>query len=277
MSFDTEFYTLERFSDQSLSVMQCGYHRCHSGHLCETRFYEYRSVTFILQGKGIYRIGDRAYELHAGQGFLIEPNISISYQADKEDPWHYIYVIFCGSDGDALIRNAGLGNGRVVFDYPQTETMRQDLFVMHDSIRTDASKGYRTIGYFYLVMSRLVQTSVSETVRKNSTEQYLTRAVSYIEDHYLHHINADDVARSVNLDRTYLYRIFMTHLGYSPAAYIRQCKLKKSLELMERDDMTLSEIAVSSGFYDLSHLNRIFSESYGISPQQYKVRRMQNR
>lgn len=267
MSYELEYYTLERFSDQGLSVMQCGYQISHSGHVSESRFYERYSVTFILKGKGTYRIGDRVYELCAGQGFLIVPNIAISYQADVEDPWEYLYVIFCGADSLALLRHAGLNEHSVIFDFSLQDDTVSNLFSLYSAVRTDASRGYAAVGHFYLVMSRIVQSAL---LKKEQKGNYVNRAVAYIEDHYLHNISADDVARSVNLDRTYLYRIFMKKVGCSPASYIRTCKLNRSLELMKQKDMTLSEIAVSSGFYDLSHFSRIFSEVYGMSPRDYR-------
>ena len=40
---------------------------------------------------------EKTFSLSKGQMFLIYPNVTTSYWPDKEDPWEYSWVSFCGS------------------------------------------------------------------------------------------------------------------------------------------------------------------------------------
>ena len=41
--------------------------------------------------------------------------------------------------------------------------------------------------------------------------------------------------------------------------------------MMENDALTIGEIAISTGFYDVSHFYRCFTAQYGASPQAYRA------
>lgn len=62
-----------------------------------------------------------------------------------------------------------------------------------------------------------------------------------------------DIARFVGIDRSCLCRIFKAGLGVSPARYLHAYRLKKVAEMMERESLSIHEIALSTGFYDVSH------------------------
>lgn len=48
--------------------------------------------------------GPTAHEVRAGEGFLIEPHTKHIYNADLNDPWHYIWVVFSGASAPHLLR-----------------------------------------------------------------------------------------------------------------------------------------------------------------------------
>ena len=56
----------------------------------------------------------------------------------------------------------------------------------------------------------------------------------------------------------------------SPSKFLTDIRLKKAVALMEYDNLSINEIAVSAGFYDLSHFSRIFHNIFGMSPGAYR-------
>ena len=75
----------------------CGYAKCESLHSFGPAVRPNYLIHLILDGHGRFQTGDATYELAAGQGFLIEPEVQTFYQADKNDPWTYLWVGFGGS------------------------------------------------------------------------------------------------------------------------------------------------------------------------------------
>lgn len=271
MSYDTERYAFERLSNQGLSLVECGLQICHSGHSSGKLVYPDYSAHFILEGKGVYYVNGKSYELGRGRGFMITPDIPNVYIADKAEPWKYIYVSFNGPDAKTLVHNAGLSDSDVIFDFPTDEETIGFLWSAHSSGRNRSACGYDALGYFLLVMSRLVRENRRDS-KAVSAEQYLSRAVNYIDTHFSYGISVGEVADFVGVDRTYLYRIFKEHTGSSPSEYITAVRLERALKLMKYDSLSVNEIALSAGFYDLSHFSRVFSTHYGMSPGCYRNR-----
>ena len=266
LSYMTDRYDIKKLPNQSLAVTQCGLQICNSGHSCGPCLYEHYSVCFILSGKGTYTCGGKTYTLCAGQGFIIIPDIPNTYTADAVEPWRYIYAKFCGADDETLVHSAGLNEDNMIFEFDLTDDMQHDLTMMHTCSKDQAARGYDVTGYFLLVMSRLVRANSQKCANTNMPQHYVRRAISYIEDNYPEKISVESIAAYVGIDRTYLHRIFKKNLNISPAQFLISYRLERAKALMEHDNLTISEIAVSTGFFDAAHFTKAFSEKYGIPP-----------
>lgn len=270
MSYITYRYNIDKLSSQSLAVIQCGLQICNPGHSSELSIPSCYSISFVIEGKGVYYAEGKEYTVKAGQGFLIMPNIVNKYEADKKEPWRYIFASFAGPDGDALVHNAGFDETKLIFDYPMDEQMIHDLYAMHEASKNNDALGYDVAGYFLLVMSRLIKQTTHNNENGARPEYYLKKAILYIENNYNKNISVKDITRFVNIDRTYLYKLFKKHFNQSPTAWLIDYRLKKSIEMMENDELLISEIAHLAGFYDVSHYYRIFDEKYNLSPKKFR-------
>lgn len=269
LDFERECYDYEKLSSQSLAVVQCGLTICGSGHICKLLHPDY-SAHFVLEGKGVYSVDGKDYEIGKGQGFLVTPNSSNVYIADKSEPWKYIYASFKGPDAEALVRSAGLSEKNVVFSYPDDGETLNLLNRMYRAAKSNRSKGYDTLGYFLLIMGKLICEYSQREHPDWSSEQYVAHALSFIDDRSSYDISVKDIADYVGIDRTHLYRLFKKHLGISPSRRLCDTRLNRAASLMENRDLSISEIALLSGFYDLSHFSRNFQKKFGVSPGEYR-------
>ncbi|MDP4133796.1 MAG: AraC family transcriptional regulator [Bacillota bacterium] len=270
MSYITERYDIEGLPNQSLAIAQCGWQKCHGGHGCGPFVYRHYAMHFITKGKGVYRLQGQSYNLGPGDGFLIIPGISNYYVADDKDPWEYIYASFYGADADTLIHCAGLDEENITFSFALDDSMVKDLNAMHAASRSYDAKGYDVIGYFLLVMSRLIKDYSKKNNEVFLPEHYIKKAGIYIENNYPYNITVSDIAKYVGIDRTYLYRIFRDKLHLSVSEYLINYRLERAVELMKHDNLSMQEIALSTGFYDVSHFSKCFNSIYGTSPGKYR-------
>ena len=78
------------FSDCFLNF--AGHEQCEPGHSFGPAIRPCYIIHFILSGKGKFFCDNVEYDLGANQAFLIEPTAMTFYQADFEDPWHYLWI-----------------------------------------------------------------------------------------------------------------------------------------------------------------------------------------
>lgn len=270
MSVITTRHGIAKHPGQSLAVTECGITGYSGGHSYGPRIYGHYSAHFIISGKGTLYADGKSYPLSAGEGFMIVPDALITYTADENEPWTYIYANFTGADAKALSESAGLSRENMTFSYDMTEDFLSDLERMRALSADGGAKGYDVTGCFLLAMSRLVRAESEKNQGAVMPERYIRRAVAFIEDNYHRGVKITDIAKSIGVDRTYLYKLFKRELGISPVKYLTDYKLERAAALMEHDGITLFELAVSVGFCDESHFSKAFSKKFGCTPGCYR-------
>lgn len=76
------------------------------------------------------------------------------------------------------------------------------------------------------------------------------------------------LADAASLSRYQLVRQFAQATGLTPHAYLLQRRLQLARHLMGAGT-PLADVAAASGFADQSHLTRLFTRSFGITPGAY--------
>jgi len=98
----------------------------------------------------------------------------------------------------------------------------------------------------------------------------ITFIVDYMEKNYWDKINLSRLARQVNLNESYLCRVFKKETGKSIINYLNDIRMEKAGELLKQSQVTVKEVAASVGIGDPFYFSKIFSKYYGISPTEYK-------
>lgn len=119
-------YVLElsesKFKD--LYICSCGYAKCEPLHGYGPAVRPNYLIHYILGGKGIYRVGERKYQLGAGEGFLVEPEVLTYYQADVEEPWSYLWIGFSGKYAKEYLEDLGLNSRQLTFHSSQGKEIK---------------------------------------------------------------------------------------------------------------------------------------------------------
>jgi AraC family transcriptional regulator len=112
------------------------------------------------------------------------------------------------------------------------------------------------------------------TSRESSIEEYrarIARALSYIQANLAGEIDLDSVAAVACFSKYHFHRIFTALVGESFADYLRRLRLERAAILLEtRPSMTVTEVAMASGFSSPSVLSRDFSERFGVPPSAWR-------
>lgn len=80
------------------------------------------------------------------------------------------------------------------------------------------------------------------------------------------------IARELGVSQRFVYLIFAS-AGHTPSGYVLERRLERAARsLREHPDLSVTAVAVSAGFSDLSHFCRRFRERFGVSASRYRVR-----
>jgi AraC-like DNA-binding protein len=92
------------------------------------------------------------------------------------------------------------------------------------------------------------------------------RVTSRILDDLAGDPRLSELAALCGLSRGYFIRAFKQATGMPPHRWLLMQRVKRAKDLLRGTNMPLADVAVACGFADQSHLTRVFSKAFGISP-----------
>lgn len=104
----------------------------------------------------------------------------------------------------------------------------------------------------------------------------MRRITDYMEAHYLEPIHLDTLAQMEGLTSTYVSHLITSSLGISFQEYLNNLRFEKAMDYLRTSTMTLTEIAVASGFSDLKYLNKVAIKRTGHGIQHCRNRLLSN-
>jgi AraC-like DNA-binding protein len=81
-----------------------------------------------------------------------------------------------------------------------------------------------------------------------------------------------ELATTAAMSRSHFSHTFHTVAGLALRDYVRDLRLQHAHRLILNSPLSLTEVAVDAGFYDLPHLDKAFRQRIGVSPQEYRTR-----
>ncbi|MCS7459110.1 AraC family transcriptional regulator [Paenibacillus doosanensis] len=256
-----------------LKLYYCGYERCAPGHSWGPALKDHYKILYIHGGKGIYRTGDRIYELGEGQGFLLCPDVIASYRADDEDPWTYSWVAFNGLSAELYLRRAQLSPANPVFRCTDARSMDQCFLQVYEASKSKGSSDTRLLSALYGFLSMLIEEAQSHCPSAkpdNLRDLYVQKAVEFIQMNYSQPVAIADMADWIGLERKYLSKLFKSGTGMSPQDFLIHFRVSKACELMKNPALSIGEIAGSVGYKDQLLFSKMFRKVKGMPPSVYR-------
>ncbi|MFW2488801.1 AraC family transcriptional regulator [Clostridium chromiireducens] len=275
---DFKSYIFNNINYVDIILYQFGSERCDSLHSFGPTVKNHYLFHYVLSGKGkLYSINDRTnktstYTIKAGEGFLLTPNIINTYEADKDDPWNYIWIEFEGLKAERYLTEIGISGKNPVYipkEYNSENSIIDNFrFLLDNPSAPDSA----ILGHTYLLFYALLENSASNNMNKAATLQefYVREAINYIEKNYDNNISVEDIAKWCNLDRSYFGKIFKSSMKTTPQEFLIKYRLSKACEMLKCNNASIKEIAELTGYPNQFYFSRAFKEVYAMSPRKWR-------
>ena len=119
-------------------------------------------------------------------------------------------------------------------------------------------------------LSNLSNLSSTKISTRKELMYRLTASVDYIHAHYHQHISLDELGAVACLSKYHYLRTFKEVYRCTPQQMIAKCRLEKAKSLILSTQMSLSDIALATGFSELPAFSRFFNRSMGVSAQSFR-------
>lgn len=121
----------------------------------------------------------------------------------------------------------------------------------------------------YEVAESAVQGGRRSTYDHAITDRF-NEALQYMENRMEETITREELAKLYHMNPVYFSRAFQKIYKLTPMQMLRKLRLQHAKKMLESTDYTLEHIAQKCGYFDASHLSKVFREAYGIGPDRHR-------
>ena len=101
------------------------------------------------------------------------------------------------------------------------------------------------------------------------TDARMIEIMNYVQANYID-ITLDDLAENFFLSKPYLSKYIKDKSGMTFGDLVKKIRMKKAKALLKSSNMTVENIAMSVGYQNVEHFNRLFKKAYDMTPMQFR-------
>ncbi|MBB5335571.1 AraC family transcriptional regulator [Pectinatus brassicae] len=158
--------------------------------------------------------------------------------------------------------------------HPAIQKILKNLFIAMHSQKT----GYEFIvtGMLYSFIGEILK---NQLYHKNTTYSLainrhhicqIKQAFNLINTQYALPLTLNDLSTAAGLSPNYFCKFFQKMTHRTPIDYLNYYRIEIACQKLSSSDLSITDIAYSTGFNDLSYFIKIFKRYKGISPRKYQ-------
>lgn len=111
---------------------------------------------------------------------------------------------------------------------------------------------------------------LEEQFVQDQNKRKIKQAIEYIKNNYAKDLNMAVVSNYVSMNYSLFSLSFKEYAGVNFVNFLKEIRIKHAKELLENTDWKIQEIALKVGYENEKNFMKIFKNSCGISPTEYR-------
>ncbi len=126
---------------------------------------------------------------------------------------------------------------------------------------------------FHKDFRRQIEVKASTIRITSMDEKLIQNAIRIVENNITDpDFSVEDLSHELGMSRVHLYKKLLALTGKSPLEFIRTIRLQQAAQLLEKSQLSVSEIAYKVGFNNPKYFAKYFKEEYKVLPSAYSNR-----
>ena len=264
----------------------------HNQHDMAVHTQEFAEIVFVLSGEADYLSGNAEEPIRRGSILIVPPGGHHGYSNCRD--LQVVVLIFAPDRLPIPLLDLYVTpKYRLIFTHPQKSYdelkknyPRQDfsdaefseferLLEIFDNLqqqKNNPGRDCEILGIFMCILGRICDLWRDEnTVQRVDLSFDMKYITAYITQNINRNISLTELAALNYMSPNTLLRKFRMAFGKSPMSYIREQRLRLSMELLQNSSLRIEEIATQCGFNSSSHFISMFHKKYGCTPSDFRI------
>lgn len=91
-----------------------------------------------------------------------------------------------------------------------------------------------------------------------------------IEKDYREDLTVEEMAKTLGFSQSHFMKFFKANMGKSFVQYLNDYRLTRAARFLAMTSRDVLEIAIDSGFSNISYFNRLFKKKFHMTPMEYR-------
>lgn len=232
---------------------------------------EYQLV-YISKGGGYFESKScKRQRIEAGTMILLFPNEWHTYEPDKESGWFEYWVGFRGAHIDKRVENGFFSPSTPIFSLGFSSSI---INLYEDIVNYTLKEraGYQQIisSIVLYILGSVYYKNKNSVFNDSFTIDKINEARDIMKQKIESDISPETIANMLGVGYSWFRKMFKQYVDVSPAQYLSNLKFLRSKELLDRTDLSVTEIAYKLNFESTSQFSTFFRKKEGIPPLTYR-------
>ena len=245
-------------------------------------WHEEMEIIYIRHGKLRISIEGDLYEGLAGQIYFVNPG-ELHYMETDTFPVDYYTILFPLSFisfrtedlvEDEFMRPLRERSRMLIHDVNGKASAKSVEQLLEEIVSFNEDKcgmyRLRTKALLIEVLAELAEDSClyEPNIKKSTSVQ--RNMISYIQEHFTDKISLEMLAKEFHMSEKYVSRYFKEQFAISFMQYVSHLRMERAKDLLRNSDLSVTELALSSGYPSVNFFIRSFKEMNQMTPLQYR-------
>ena len=245
-------------------------------------WHEELEFCYVQSGSVKVATAGQSMTFQKGEGFYINSNV-LTAMTDATDciiDSHLFHPVFLGGHFKSVFETKYLNpviQNKHLDMLPlrgETETQKRllqklhQLSVLQSNMDVELQTRNLLSEIWLLLLDELKNTQLKSTPPKNQ-DRILTM-MAYIQENYPRKITLQEIADASAVSTRECLRCFQTSIGQSPMEYLVEYRVQAAAKLLETTDLSVTEIAMRTGWGSNSYFTKMFHRLTGKTPNAHR-------
>ncbi len=230
-------------------------------------------ITQTCKGSGTLYAKGKRFEIKENDIFVIErPGPYVyCFESGNISPWEFNFISIAFSEhSEKKIMPDCIADNPIMSlkNFPFLKLKLKNLYDIFISVHKTKVLAHSVMAYDFLIS--YIEARMLGEEKNANIYNVAVKLKTLLDTNYTKNLKIQDLAAKLGYSKEALIRSFKSYYGVPPLKYLNRLKILKASKMLEKNDLSVKEIAYIIGFKDANYFCRLFRSTMGSTPTQYR-------